>query len=108
MKFPQCTYRDLTFLIPSEWSPDLCLPWKFMVFFNSRWEAEEAALYLQSLVPLEIRRHLPWFLAGMTSFFQVEEMVKLREGETYGACLTDAGGMVSTASGLPKKPGLPV
>lgn len=94
MQHPQNTYHDLAFLIPKSWTPDQPLPWKFMVFFNSKKEAEDAALYLMNLVPLEVREKFLWFHAGMSGFFRVEQIESFRNGETWGLELTDAGGMV--------------
>lgn len=46
MEYPISSYHDLAFLIPKDLDPDGPLPMKFLVFFNSRKEAEEGARFL--------------------------------------------------------------
>jgi len=36
-----------------------------------------------------------WFHSGMTMEFRVDAMEKLKKGELWGICCTDAAGMVS-------------
>jgi superfamily II DNA helicase RecQ len=51
LDFPANSFKDLAFLIPEGYSErDAPLP-KFLIFFNSRVEAEKACLFLQSLLP---------------------------------------------------------
>ncbi len=103
MKHPQSSYEDLAFLVPKDWKDGDPPPKKFMVFFNSKKEAEAAAKFLQSRVSVDLREKIPWFHAGMTRFFRTEEVKNLRDGaETengvWGFAATDSGGMVSILS----------
>ncbi|RPD52129.1 hypothetical protein L227DRAFT_472291, partial [Lentinus tigrinus ALCF2SS1-6] len=68
-------------------------PPKFMVFFDNKKEAEAASRFLASRVPLALRRKIPWFHAGMSKFFRVEEVDRFAKGETWGLAATDSGGM---------------
>ncbi|KAI0072282.1 P-loop containing nucleoside triphosphate hydrolase protein [Panus rudis PR-1116 ss-1] len=94
MKHSQASYEDLAFLVPKDWKEgDPVLP-KFMIFFDSKNEAEEAAQYLRSRVSPALRAKIPWFHAGMTPYFRREEVDNLKSGETWGLAATDSGGMV--------------
>lgn len=96
MKYPQNSYHDLAFLIPKDWKDGDPLPVKFMVFFNRKKQAEDAALYLMARLPLALRNKLVWFHAGMTNFFRVEKVEEYKKGDLWGMTMTDAGGMVGT------------
>lgn len=100
MEHPQSSYEDLAFLVPKDWKDGDPPPKKFMVFFNSKKEAEGAAKFLQSRVSVDLRTKIPWFHAGMTRFFRTEEVANLRDGSekengVWGFAATDSGGMVS-------------
>jgi superfamily II DNA/RNA helicase len=74
MQYHQQTYLDLGFLIPANWSIGDPPPAKFMVFFNSKREAEEAAKFLKSRLPIALRDRVQWLHAGMTSAFRADEI----------------------------------
>ncbi|KAF8971523.1 P-loop containing nucleoside triphosphate hydrolase protein, partial [Flammula alnicola] len=93
MKYPQNSYQDLAFLIPKDWKAGDPIPKKFMVFFNSKKEAEDACIFLRSLMPPDLRSKIMWFHAGMTQSFRTEEIESFKNGETWGLGLTDVGGM---------------
>ncbi len=95
MKHAANSYEDLGFLVPKDWKEGDPLPPKFMVFFDSKKEAEAASRYLASRVSRELRGKLPWFHAGMTKFFRVDQVEQFTNGETWGLLATDSGGMVS-------------
>ncbi|KAI0717553.1 P-loop containing nucleoside triphosphate hydrolase protein [Cerioporus squamosus] len=95
MKHTANSYEDLAFLVPKDWKEGDPLPKKFMVFFDSKKEAEAASRYLASRVSLALRSKIPWFHAGMTRFFRTEEIQRFSVGETWGLAATDSGGMVS-------------
>lgn len=100
MKHPANSFEDLAFLVPKNWKTGDPPPKKFMVFFDNKKEAEAAAAFLQSRVSLELRQKLPWFHAGMSKFFRLEEVGNLRgdNGEAlqlWGFKTTDSGGLVS-------------
>ena len=94
MKYPWKSFEDLAFLILKGWQPGDPLPLKFLVFFDNKKEAESAAQFLGNRLSLELRERLPWFHAGMTSFFRVEQVASFKDGETWGLFATDSGGMV--------------
>ena len=96
MQHHQQTYLDLGFLIPEGWKVGDPPPAKFMVFFNSKREAEEAARFLKSRLPVEFRDRVQWLHAGMTAAFRVDEVQHIIDGDRWGLALTDVGGMVST------------
>ena len=94
----QSTYADLNFLVPVDWKAGDQIPAKFMVFFNSKREAEEAAKYLKSRLPLQLRDRVHWLHSGMTAAFRTDEIKNMVEGERWGLLLTDIGGLVSLRS----------
>ena len=99
MKYHQSTYADLGFLIPVDWQTgNNPIPAKFLVFFNSKREAEEAAKFLKSRLPFELRDRVHWLHSGMTAAFRTDEIKNMVEGEQWGLLLTDIGGMVSRTS----------
>jgi hypothetical protein len=74
MKHPENSYEDLAFLIKKNLGPGDDSPLKFLVFFNSRVEAQAAAEYLQSRLSPELRDKVKWFYSGMTDEFREDEM----------------------------------
>lgn len=98
MKHHANSFLDLAFLIPFGLAADSMPPAQFMVFTNSRHTCEGAAKYLRSRLPLELCNKVVWFHAGMTEEFKRETVEKLKRGEIWGICCTDAAGLVSQAS----------
>lgn len=95
MKHPANLYEDLAFLIKKNLGPRDKPPPKFLVFFNSRAEAQAGAEYLRARLSPELRGKIKWFHSGMTDEFREEEMHALIIGESFGEGSTDAAGMVS-------------
>ncbi|THH15237.1 hypothetical protein EUX98_g9498 [Antrodiella citrinella] len=93
IKHPQNSYEDLGFLVPKDWKEGDPMPKKFIAFFDSKKEAEDASKFLMSRVSLALRKKVPWFHAGMTKHFRADEIDNLKTGETWGICATDSGGM---------------
>ncbi|KAK0473325.1 P-loop containing nucleoside triphosphate hydrolase protein [Armillaria luteobubalina] len=93
MEYPINSYHDLAFLIPKDLDADGPLPLKFIVFFNSRKEAEEGAKFLRSRLPSKYRDKLKWVHSGMTDEFREDAIHALKIGEDIGACATDAVGL---------------
>jgi hypothetical protein len=57
LDFPANSFKDLAFLIPKGYSErDVPLP-KFLIFFDSKMEAEKACLYLQSRLPHKLKKN---------------------------------------------------
>lgn len=96
MKYPANSYEDLAFLIQKKMKLGDPKPPKFLVFFNSRSEAQAGAEYLRSRLSPELRDKIKWFHSGMTDEFREEEMNALIIGNVFGHAATDAAGMVST------------
>jgi superfamily II DNA helicase RecQ len=94
MRHPANSYRDLAFLTRKV--PALDRPETFAVFFDTTTEAEEAALALRELLPEEDRDKIVWFHAKMSNEFRQEQVEKLKKGELWGICTTEAFGLVST------------
>lgn len=81
MEHPAASFEELVFLVPKDWKEGDPVPPKFIVFFDSKEEAEAAAKFLWGRVSVELREKVPWFHAGMTRFFRVEQVAKLRGDE---------------------------
>ena len=74
MKHPTNSYEDLAFLIKKNLGPGDEPPSKFLVFFNSRAEAQAGAEYLQACLLPELWDKVKWFHFGMTDEFCEEEI----------------------------------
>jgi len=98
MKHHQSTYLNLGFLIPLDWQVGKPIPVKFLVFFNSKHEAEEVAKFLKSRLPLQLQDRIQWLHSGMMAAFRADEIKNMVENEQWGLVLTDIGGMVSQRS----------
>jgi superfamily II DNA helicase RecQ len=95
MKYPRNTCHDLTRILSlKEGTP----PEKFMIFVNSRDQAEGVCNSLCKDLPSRLRHKIVWFHSGMSMQFRLDTMEKLTNGEIWGICCTDAAGMVSTYS----------
>ena len=94
MKHPMSSFEDLAFLVPSCYTEPNCVPRKFMVFFDSKREAEAASQFLQNRMPETLKHKVKWFHASMSEFFRKEELQSFREGNLWGLGMTDVGGMV--------------
>ena len=95
MNHPTNLYEDLAFLIKKNLGPRDKPPPKFLVFFNSRAEAQAGAEYLWACLSPELQDKVKWFHLGMTDEFCEEEIHTLIIGESFREGSTDAAGMVS-------------
>lgn len=95
MQYTQKSFQDLAFLVPEK--ADTAPP-KFMAFFNTRKEAQKAAKFLRRRLKPEDRERIVWFHAGMTDEFREKTLEKLKKGEVWGICCTEAAGMVRNIS----------
>jgi len=95
MKHPANSYEDLAFLIKKGMTADDPKPIKFLIFFNSRAEAQEGSEYLKAHLSPELRDKVNWFHSGMTDEFRESEIHALLIGDIFGNGATDAAGMVS-------------
>lgn len=96
LKHAANSYKDLAFLIPEGWKKGDARPQPFVVFFDNKGEAVQAIKYLRRRLPPEFRKKIKWFLSDMSTTFKEDMSAKLRSGEAWGICATDAFGMVST------------
>ncbi|KAL4259777.1 hypothetical protein AB1N83_012304 [Pleurotus pulmonarius] len=83
----------VTFVIKDNFKVGDPAPPKFVIFFDSMRETEDAVHYLQSRLPKEYRDRVRWFHATMTSEYRVDEYEAFRQGDVWGLCVTDAFGM---------------
>lgn len=81
IKYAQNSYEDLAFLVPKDWKEGDPVLKKFIVFFDSKKEAEEAAKFLMSHMSLELRNKVPWFHAGITPQFCTKNIDGLKNGK---------------------------
>ncbi|KIJ27530.1 hypothetical protein M422DRAFT_271266 [Sphaerobolus stellatus SS14] len=98
MQHPIKSFKDLDFLIPKGWKPGQQLPSKFLVFFNSRKEAEAACAYLWKKHGIQLKKNLVWFHSVMTEVFRADTMESFAAGQDieeglWGLMCTDAAGM---------------
>ena len=98
MQHAMSSFEDLAFLVPSNWTEHDCVPRKFMVFFDSKREAELASIFLRTRMPENLKHKVKWFHAGMTESFRKEELQSFKEGGLWGLGMTDVGGMVWPSS----------
>ncbi|KAH9911457.1 P-loop containing nucleoside triphosphate hydrolase protein [Fomitopsis serialis] len=95
------TFRDLEFLIASDFKEGDILPPKFLVFCNSVKETEAVCRYLRSRLPKALQRDkIRYFHASMSTFFRIDEFEAFRDGNTFGLCVTDAFGMGLDLTGI--------
>jgi hypothetical protein len=77
MQNPVGSYHDLAFVIKQHMSEGDPLPPKFLVFFNSRAEAQAGAEFLRQRLAPELKDKVKWFHSGMTDEFQ-EVVLKIK------------------------------
>ncbi|KAF9011587.1 P-loop containing nucleoside triphosphate hydrolase protein [Hymenopellis radicata] len=92
MQHPANSYLDLTAYISSH-LPSEGPHMKFLIFFNSRAEAEDAAEVLRTLLGKQFQHRVKWVHAGMTEDFREDEIHALEVGDVDGECCTDVVGM---------------
>ena len=67
----------------------------FVIFFDNKSKAVNAALYLQARLPMDERDKIIWFMADMSAEFKRDGVDDLASGKIYGLSTTDSFGMVS-------------
>lgn len=95
LKFPASSFRDLEFLIPDGAGEGDLIPDKFLVFFDSRKEAEAAVKFLRKRLPQNLSSKICWFHSELTEKGREALTEKMRRGDVWGFCCTDSFGMVS-------------
>ncbi|KAJ3715337.1 P-loop containing nucleoside triphosphate hydrolase protein [Lentinula raphanica] len=93
LKYPIHSYKDLAFLIPSDFQFDKSPPPKFLIFFDNTTACEDAIHYLRSLLPQEYQDRIKYFHATMTTHYREETFEEFQKGEVWGMAVTDAFGM---------------
>ncbi|KIL55528.1 hypothetical protein M378DRAFT_188664 [Amanita muscaria Koide BX008] len=97
LSFPANSFRDLEFLVPrlpEGYQPgDEFTVRKFVVFFDSVREAEDAAKHLMCLLPVHLQHKIAWFHSVMTPTFRKDVTGAFRDSDLWGLCATDAFGM---------------
>ncbi|KIJ62204.1 hypothetical protein HYDPIDRAFT_94679, partial [Hydnomerulius pinastri MD-312] len=93
IKYALNSYADLAFLIPTGWKAGDPLPPKFLIFFDDIQDAINAAPYLRSRLPLELRDKVKWFNADMTTTYKEAELGHLVSGERCGFAMTESFGL---------------
>jgi superfamily II DNA helicase RecQ len=100
MKYPIQTRHDLVPPNPVmddlEWVEQNIL--QFLVYCNSRSDAEKTALYLRNRLPMHDRHHIVWYHSGMSDQFRTRVIEAYEVGEILGLCCMDACGMVSNST----------
>ncbi|KAH9833827.1 P-loop containing nucleoside triphosphate hydrolase protein [Rhodofomes roseus] len=95
------SFKDLEFLIPDGFAEGDPPPPRFLVFCNSIKETEAACKYLRSRLPAHLRlSKIKYFHASMTSHYRMDEYEALKNGDTFGLCVTDAFGMGLDLTGI--------
>ncbi|KAF8313361.1 P-loop containing nucleoside triphosphate hydrolase protein, partial [Cantharellus anzutake] len=98
MKYSITSHLDLAFLVPlnpeidnSDWVRQNIL--QFLIYCNSRVDAESTALFLQSHIPVHACHRIVWYHSGMSDAFKKETIEEYERGGILGLCCTDACGM---------------
>lgn len=95
LKFPASSFRDLEFLIPDGAGEGDLIPDKFLVFFDSRKEAEAAVKFLRKRLPQNLSSKICWFHSELMEKGREALTEKMRRGDVWGFCCSDSFGMVS-------------
>ncbi|KAJ8503631.1 hypothetical protein ONZ45_g10688 [Pleurotus djamor] len=92
LKNPANSFEDLSCLIPG--GPESTTPPpKFIVYFDSQKETEEAAKFLVKLLPPGQEKRIAYCHATLTSEFREDLRKKFQAGEVWGVVATDAFGL---------------
>lgn len=95
LKYAASSFKDLSFLIPEGWKLGDPQPKPFVIFFDNKGDAVQSIKYLRRRLPREYRTKIKWFLSDMTTMYKEDAVDKLRSGDVWGICATDAFGMVN-------------
>ena len=100
MEHPINSYHDLASIIKQHMTSGDPKPPKFLVFFNSRAEAQARAEFLSEQLAAKLQDKVKWFHSGMTDEFREVEVHALLIDDVYGHAATDATGTVRLFSFL--------
>jgi hypothetical protein len=89
------SFRDLDFVL-CDWKDGDVPPPKFLIFFDSINESVKTTMHLKSLLPKQYYNKVNWFNSEMSPTYKIEEFERYVKGETWGLCMTDSLGMVSS------------
>jgi len=90
LKYAASSFKDLSFLIPEGWKLGDPQPKPFVIFFDNKGDAVQSIKYLRRRLPREYRTKIKWFLSDMTTMYKEDAVDKLRSGDVWGICATDA------------------
>ena len=93
MQYAISSFKDLDFLIPSDWSPGTHVP-PFVVFFDSIEDSMKAAEHVQRRLPLEHRHKIMWINSDVMPGLRELATQEFARGELIGLFCTDSFGMV--------------
>lgn len=91
--FPLKGFQDLRFLIPGDFTEGDNVD-SFIVFFDSKQDAEAACKAMRKDLPRGSYRKLQWFHSDISQEEREVLCEKMRAGEIFGLFSTDAFGMV--------------
>ncbi|KAF7299443.1 ATP-dependent DNA helicase RecQ [Mycena indigotica] len=93
MRYGVGSFRDLALLIPDGTTADKPPP-KFLVFFDSTADCEEAVEFLRTRLPPNLGNKVRYFHSTMTVHYRSEKFEGFQTGAIWGMAVTDAFGMV--------------
>lgn len=100
MRHPKSSFEDLDILLPQKWMEgDPPIP-KILVFCDSIRATQAACAYLRMKLPVGYQHKFKWFHANMSTQFRAKEVEALKNGDTWGLCVTDSFGMVRNSANL--------
>ncbi|KAH9847346.1 P-loop containing nucleoside triphosphate hydrolase protein [Lenzites betulinus] len=92
MQYAVSSYRDLDFLIPDGWTPQMRIR-PFVVFFDNIEDSINATEALRKRLPREYSDRIVWFNSDNTSRFREQTTEAFREHNILGLFCTDSFGM---------------
>lgn len=95
LTFPANSFRDLDFLVPSDFNEGDSIP-PFLIFIDSKREAETACNTFRKRWPRGDRNKIHWFHSDLTQNEREQLLERMKSGEIFGLFCTDAFGMVRT------------
>ena len=96
MQYAISSFKDLDFLIPENWNPEIQIH-PFVIFFDSIEDSVKAAERMQERLPPEHRKRIMWINSDTTAALRETATQEFARGNLLGLYCTDSFGMV----GLP-------
>ncbi|KAI1781685.1 P-loop containing nucleoside triphosphate hydrolase protein, partial [Ganoderma leucocontextum] len=92
MQYAISSFKDLDFLIPDNWSPEVQIR-PFVVFFDSIEDSVKAAERMQQRLPPEHRKRIMWINSDTTAALRELATEEFARGDLLGLYCTDSFGM---------------